>query len=491
MCLSTLIQRVKYRVIVDLSRGKLTFLLFIPFIFIFTSLSVYAADDSSIKVIYSSAISEFPEGIRFQLKASSDNKITSIAVRFNTGQATTGSYNYLDFEEDFIVDSELFWRTNTRASYIPPGTIIKYSFEIEDNAGNSFNTETIEFVYHDARYTWYDLTNGPVTVSYHGPVEKRAQSVLDATIQTLQHMGPLLGADIQEPIRVTMYNNVKEMLVALPPGSTTIRRELITEGQAFVKVGTLLVLGGGRGAIGTTSHEVTHILTHRAGDSVYRTVPSWLDEGLAEYGNIDPGFSYDIALEFAIATDRLLPITSMPVLPGTPDDIIIFYGQGRSIVRFMIQVYGPEKIKALMAAMKSGKNIDDAIALVYNMGRLELENQWRSAIGAPLFSPQGRQRVVPTRIARPTLQPYSLTPQAKANDITSTSEESSDRGNMDKESKNDGEEENLEESVTLPSTDSRNCSSLRNEQTGGPLGIISLACMIGFGTLSFRRHKVR
>ena len=281
------------------------------------------------------------------------------------------------------------------------------------------------------------------------------------------------------------------MLVAIPPGSTTFRRELITEGQAFVKVGTLLVLGGGRGAIGTTSHEVTHILTHRAGDSVYRTVPSWLDEGLAEYGNIDPGFSYDIALEFAIATDRLLPITSMPVLPGTPDDIIIFYGQGRSIVRFMIQVYGPEKIKALMAAMKSGKNIDDAIALVYNMGRLELENQWRSAIGAPLFSPQGRQRVVPTRIARPTLQPYSLPPQAKANDITSTSEESSDRGNMDKESKNDGEEENLEESVTLPSTDSRNCSSLRNEQTGGPLGIISLACMIGFGTLSFRRHKVR
>ena len=155
MCLSTLIQRVKYRVIVELSRGKLTFLLFVPFIFIFTSLSVYAAGDSSIKVIYSSAISEFPEGIRFQLKASSDNKITSIAVRFNTGQATTGSYNYLDFEEDFIVDSELFWRTNTRASYIPPGTIIRYSFEIEDNAGNSFNTETIEFVYHDARYTWY------------------------------------------------------------------------------------------------------------------------------------------------------------------------------------------------------------------------------------------------------------------------------------------------------------------------------------------------
>ena len=93
-----------------------------------------------------------------------------------------------------------------------------------------------------------------------------------------------------------------------------------------------------------------------------------------------------------------------------------------------------------MAAMKSGKNIDDAIALVYNMGRLELENQWRTAIGAPLFSPQGRQRVVPTRIARPTLQPYSLTPQAKANDVRSTSTESSDMVNIDKEPKIDGED---------------------------------------------------
>jgi len=484
------VQEFKSILVSELRRGKLLFLLFVPCLFVFTSLSVYADDNSPIEVLYSGAISEFPEGIRFQLKTSSDNKIASIAVRFNTGQGTTGSYNYLKFEEEFVVDSELFWRTNTSTRYIPPGTVIRYHFEIEDNAGNSFITEPTDFIYHDARFTWDELSRGPVTVSYHGPVQKRAQLVLDATIETLQHMGPILGADTEEPIRVTMYNNVKEMLVALPPGSTTIRRELITEGQAFVKVGTLLVLGGGRGAIGTTSHEVTHILTHRAGDSVYRTVPSWLDEGLAEYGNIDPGFSYDIALEFAIATDRLLPITSLPVLPGTPDDIIIFYGQGRSIVRFMIEVFGAEKIKALMAAMKSGRNIDDAITLIYNMGRVELENRWRTAIGAPLFSPEGRERSVPTRIARPTLQPYSLTPQPKANNIRSTSLKSIEMESIEKESNDDSIK--LEENVAIHSTDNGNCSSLRNEQTRRrPMGVVSLACMVSFGILSFRRNKIR
>ncbi len=77
---------------------------------------------------------------------------------------------------------------------------------------------------------------------------------MDAIRQTLEIVGPVLGADTTEPIRVTMYNNIKEMLEALPPGSSTIRRELITEGQAFTSVGTLLVLGSGGLAEGTASH---------------------------------------------------------------------------------------------------------------------------------------------------------------------------------------------------------------------------------------------
>jgi hypothetical protein len=232
-------------------------------------------------------------------------------------------------------------------------------------------------------------------------------------------MGPLLGADTTIPIRVTMYNNVKEMLEALPPGSTTIRRELITEGQAFTNLGTLLVLGGGTGAKGTASHEVTHILTHRAGDSVLRNVPSWLDEGLSEYGNIDPGFSYDIALEFALATGGLLPITSMRTLPGNPEDVIIFYGQARSIVQFMIAAYGPEAMRDLMAIMKAGTNVDDAIEEVYGLTRIGLENQWRETVGAPGYLPPVRDRAVPTSIPRREMQLFTLTPQAGSETVAS------------------------------------------------------------------------
>jgi hypothetical protein len=375
------------------------------------------AQDADIRILSASVVSEFPEGMRYSIEVEGENEIEEISVRLKVGRNQNTAYEYFESDQATLVESELFWRTGIRGRYIPPGTIITYYFLIKDTEGNELATEPAEFIYHDARFEWEEVTEGPVAVAYHGPVRRRAEIVLEAITDTIAFMGPLLGADTEAPIRVTMYNNVKEMLEALPPGSSTIRRELITEGQAFTDIGTLLVLGGGRGATGTASHELTHILNHRAGDSIIRRIPSWLDEGLAEFGNVAPGFSYDIALEFALGTDRLLPITSMPVLPGDPEDVIIFYGQARSIVEYMIAAYGPAAMRELLAVFREGANMDDAIEQVYGISRIELENQWREIIGAPMYVPPERDSARPTPIPRRAIQLYSLTPQAGSEQV--------------------------------------------------------------------------
>lgn len=371
-----------------------------------------SASSETISVTSAGVVSEFPDGMRFSIEVESEVEVEEVSVKFRTGTQTREVYGYMEFDEAKVVDSELFWRTNTTGRYIPPGTIIYYYFEIRDTDGNELVTDVQEFIFEDARFTWEEVSDGPVAVAYHGPVKTRAEIILEAITQTLDFMGPILGADTTVPIRVTMYNNVKEMLEALPPGSSTIRRELITEGQAFTKIGTLLVLGGGRRAKGTASHEVTHILNHRAGDASIRSIPSWLDEGLAEFGNVDPGISYDIALEFAMATDRLLPITSMPILPGDPEDVIIFYGQARSLIQFMVFRYGPRAMRELLSTLKSGTNMEDAIQSIYGISRIELENQWRDTLGAEHYVPPDRDSAKPTPIPRPSLQLFSLTPQA-------------------------------------------------------------------------------
>ena len=367
-----------------------------------------------IEVISSSVTSEFPGGMRFKLEVKSEKEITQIAVRFRVGQNSAGVYEYLTYENANLIDGELFWRTNTSARYIPPGTIITYNFEVKAVDGGILVTDTQKFIFHDARFTWAEVTDGPVTVAYHGPVKKRAELILQTVVDTFVSMGTLLGADNQTPVRVTMYNNAAEMLAALPPASTTIRSELITLGQAYEDEGVVLTLGGDRGAVGTAAHETVHILTHRAGDSIFRFIPQWLDEGLAEFGNPEPGYSYDIALDFAMETNQLLPITFTNRLPGDPQDAIIFYGQARSVVRFLVLVYGPANMKGLMAEMKGGLSIDDALLKVYGFDRLSLENQWREAIGAPEYIPVDVKAARPTPIPRPEITLYTLTPQPEA-----------------------------------------------------------------------------
>ena len=393
-------------------RAALFLVACLALVFVASKTDSALAQGEGIRVISASVVSEFPEGMRFFIEAEGENDIEEISVRLKVGRNQNRAYEYFEFDKGASVEAELFWRTAVRGRYIPPGTIITYYFLVKDSEGNEFSTEDAEFIYYDARFEWEEVTDGPVAVAYHGPVRRRAEIILEAIMDTLDFMGPLLGADTTIPIRVTMYNNVKEMLEALPPGSSTIRRELITEGQAFTDIGTLLVLGGGRGATGTASHELTHILNHRAGDSIIRRIPSWLDEGLAEFGNVAPGFSYDIALEFALGTDRLLPITSMPVLPGDPEDVIIFYGQARSIVEYMIVAYGSAAMRELLAVFREGVNMDDAIERVYGVSRIELENDWRELIGAPMYAPPERDSARPTPIARRAIQLYSLTPQA-------------------------------------------------------------------------------
>ena len=390
-------------------------------VFAFGVGGVAGADASGAVTVRSwSLASEFPEGFRVRLTASSNEDIESVAIRVRIGRHTRTGYDYLETtRRDGSLEGELLWRTNTAASYIPPGTVLTYSFEFVDSDGRRYETEKAEFVYHDPRFVWKEISSGPITVAYHGGSEPRAREILNTMLLTLDRMAPLLGADREEPIRVTVYDSWNEMRRAIPPATAAFDRHLITEGQAFTTVGTLLVLGS-RSASGTASHEMTHIIVHRAGEGVARKVPPWLHEGLAEYGNVDPGRSYDNALRRGIRQDRLLPITHMGSLPGRANDVLLFYGQSKSLVRMMIDDFGTDKMREFMALYKSGESMDDALTGTYGLDRVALENRWRASVGASPLSPGYSIDERPTPVPAPTILPYTLSPNSEGQFVGST-----------------------------------------------------------------------
>ena len=386
------------------------------------------------EVVSSSITSEYPEGIRLKLEVKSDVEITEIELRARVGQRTIGQVDQLckdtgapaedwrceELDPGTSVKAELFWRTAYTASYMPPGVIIVYSFAIRDAEGGVHETEPEEFIYLPTAFEWDEITKGPVTVAFHGPVQSRAETILDTILETIEKMEPAMGIEIVDPIRVTVFNNQVEMIEAQQRRSGATTRQTATLGQASTEEGVLIMIAD-RNSIGTASHEVMHILVHRAGDSPFRNVPSWLDEGLAEYGNIDVGYEYDIALEFAVETGILLPFMYMATPPSEPEQLIIFYGQGKSIARLMIQRWGEAKMAELLAHHKQSGNIERAIEDVYGITLIELENLWRGLIDAEPFIPNESGRAKPTPVPQRTLGLFSLTPQAGTEVIGSSS----------------------------------------------------------------------
>ncbi|MCH7641973.1 MAG: hypothetical protein IIC30_01715 [Chloroflexi bacterium] len=373
------------------------------------------AQAPSIEIVSFSAVSKLPDGIEFNANVTGD--VEEVTARFTIQGRRATQYDYLDFADSgetgtFTADAPasltLFYRTDTLARYLPPGVTMEYRIQVLDSSGNLHESEARQIVLTDSRFEWETISRGGVTVYYHGPVRTRANSLLDASLQTIENMAPVLGIEKEgAPINVTMYNNIAEMIGATAARSGAISRELITEGQAFSSENLVLVLGGSARATGTMSHELTHVLLSRAMSGPRSSVPAWLSEGLAEYGNIDPGIAYDRYLEWGIDTGRIPPLKSLDAFPGDPDLVIVSYGQSRDVVKFMVESFGPDRMAEFLAEFNATRRINDAMVTVYGLDLRTLDELWRESVGAPPL-PQETVSVKPTARPLPTFVPYTL-----------------------------------------------------------------------------------
>lgn len=351
---------------------------------------------------------DFPETLTLSIDFTSTRPVDNVTVSFGIiGRDITRREPAILIEGDPMrAEYVLQTRGGAGSLFIPNGAGFEYRWTFEDEEGNKVEIDPIEFIYLDNRFEWEFVTEGMVSTYYYGPTTTRAETILETTVETLSRMGALLETELTDPVRIMMYNNPLQMQAALPFTSSTTQSGLITLGQAYGDEGILLIMAFASNIKGTTSHEVTHLLVAQAAEGPGRRVPDWLNEGLAEYGNLEPGFSYDQALLENVRSGRLLTITGMTNRPGTPEDAILFYGQARDIVKFMVDEYSPRKMADLLRTFREGDgDIDDAMIEVYGFDRVTLDNQWRASIGLPLLPERQVEEVVTTPTPRPTLVP--------------------------------------------------------------------------------------
>ncbi len=322
----------------------------------------------------------FAEKIVFRLRVESQSEIEEITLFYRIRDEAATNRAYPEFEPGLAVETE--WTWELKAGDIAVGSEIRYYWKVTNTAGEQLKTEPVIFTYQDTRFEWQSLSEGKLTLYWYGQDQEFGQHLLDVAVQALTRLQEEVGVELEEAVKIYVYLSKSDMSMAISSRSESFDAQIITLGMAIGKH-TMILLGTASGVEQTIAHELSHIVVHLATDNPLGGIPAWLDEGLAMYaeGELPPHNA--IALEDAIRNDELISVRSLSSYTGDPEQVDLYYGEAYSLVDFMLQEYGKEKMGQLLAIFKEGSHQEDALREVYGFGLDELDDQWRAYLGLP------------------------------------------------------------------------------------------------------------
>ena len=345
--------------------------------------SYAAADNGPIRVTSNTASASFASEIKFELAVESSAgqiKSADLFYTFGDGKAS----NRLPSQINTTSGKGVTVTANKRMQQgeFAPELDISYYWRITDSAGNTLTTDPKVLRYADERFQWQEVSNDRVTVFWYGQNDRFGQQVLEWATQGLDRLEKTFGIKMSYPIHVVVYDTKENMSKALAPRGAVFEGGATVLGEARSTYGTLLMLNTGD-ARTTLWHELGHLVLHdRVKGPFESSLPAWVDEGLAMYNESDdPNDGYKRALDQAISRDEVFRVRSMTSPNGIPAKVGIWYGQARSIVTYLLETGGKDKLLQLIDLLGKGTRTDDALKKVYGFDQDQLNDQWREWVG--------------------------------------------------------------------------------------------------------------
>lgn len=367
--------------------------------------------EEGIQVRVNTFKNNFPQGMLFRLEAQSPDVIHRITLQYGTvgGKFQGTAYGYPEFTPGLSVKAEFTLNTRKAESYLPPGTEITYHWVVEDQAGRKQETEPTAFSYDDVRFSWRKVSKSGVTFYYYAGSEASARELLDAAVASVERLSRQAGIAYNRPMKIIAYASKQDMDPALQQRSETFSREIVTLGQR-ASAEVMLLMMNHREVKETIAHEVSHMVIHQVAEGPFGSLPAWLDEGLAMNAELEVPRYYLADLDVAIRRDALISVRSLSGYSGEPRDVTLFYGESYSIVKFLLEQHGQERMNQLLKVFREGSNQDDALMQVYGFDVEGLDDAWRKQIGAPPRPASERGVVIPTAQPIPVIVPFGTAP---------------------------------------------------------------------------------
>ena len=388
--------------------------IFILLGFILCGLTIPVRAQAGIQLVRDHVTLAFPDTATFQADFTSRANITSVVLEYGVDQltcATVLAKAFPTFTAAADIKVEWTWQMQQSGS-LPPGALLWWQWQVQDASGAQFTSPRQTMTWLDSSHSWQVISGGNINLHYYDGGPAFGQALHTAAVTALVRLTQDVGLGTQQPVDIYIYANSNDMQAAV------LFQPDWAGGLAFPEDNIVIIgvstdqLDWGKGA---EAHELTHVLVGHLTFTCLGSIPRWLNEGLAMYGQGGALPDQVALLDQARVTSTLPALSSLAgPFPGDSTRANLAYAESSSVTTFLIQTYGQDKMTALLQALRTGATIDAALLPVYGFDTNGLEDAWRASIGAAPRSGKTNLTPIPTATQVATFVPVGAAPVAPA-----------------------------------------------------------------------------
>ena len=339
-------------------------------------------EPAEVNIISDRTITDFPNTIAFIIEGSSAVPVASINLEYGTDKRSLVSEVSRvepEYATDIKISTSYVWEMKKTGS-IPPGAKVWWRWRITDEDDRTYVTPRQTIVFEDTRYQWQVETAHDLDIYWYSLGASLVKELTEGVESRLARVKLEVDIPEERKPKVFVYPNSEELR------SAVLFTQEWAGAMAFLDYDIILIpvqSGNLEWAKRTLAHEITHLLVREATFGPFGDIPTWLDEGLAQYAEGEMEEYHRQALDDAIKENTLLSVRSLgSSFPADPDRASLAYAQSLSLVSYLVDTYGWDKMRELIAVFKEGSTYDSAIREVYDFDTDGLEERWRTHIGA-------------------------------------------------------------------------------------------------------------
>ncbi len=283
------------------------------------------------------------------------------------------------FGQTAKINSSYTWEMKKTGS-LPPGAQVWWQWRVIDEAGRTYVTPSQQLIFEDTRYKWQVKVVADMDIYWHSQDATLINELTAAVEAKLARIKLEVVIPKERKPKVFIYTSSEQIKSAI------LFSQEWTGALAFPSYNIIL------SAVNSTNlewaktalpHELTHLLVGEAVFGAFGDIPTWLNEGLARYSEGEMSASDRQILDNAIKGGTLLSVKSLgSSFPADATQAYLAYAESSSLVSYLIDTYGWEKMRALLSVFKDGSTYDNGLKKVYGFDISGLEKQWKAKIDA-------------------------------------------------------------------------------------------------------------